>query len=77
MKAAQGHGTTAGRLEELFDRCDVVALAVPPAVQADLAPLAARAGKALLLEKPLADSLPAAERWPTRWRRRAFRRCSC
>ena len=60
---AARHGTTAtGRLEELFDRCDAVAFAVPPAVQADLAPAAARAGKALLLEKPLADNLPAAER---------------
>ena len=35
---------------------------VPPGVQAELAVLAARAGKALLLEKPLAADLDGAER---------------
>jgi predicted dehydrogenase len=48
--------------EELLERCDAVAFAVPPAVQAVLALQAAAAGKALLLEKPIADSLPAAVR---------------
>ena len=47
-------------LEELFDQCQAVAFAVPPAVQADLAVRAAKAGKALLLEKPLAPDLAAA-----------------
>ncbi len=51
----------AGSPEELFDACEAVAFAVPPAVQAPLAVRAARAGKALLLEKPLGDS-PAAAR---------------
>ncbi|MGX6601352.1 Gfo/Idh/MocA family protein [Micromonosporaceae bacterium Da 78-11] len=48
---------TAGSYEELLDRCEAVAFAVPPDVQATLAPRAARAGKALLLEKPLALDL--------------------
>ncbi|MER6945432.1 Gfo/Idh/MocA family oxidoreductase [Nonomuraea sp. NPDC000554] len=50
------------RVEELFDACEAVAFSVPPAVQAELGVLAARAGKALLLEKPLADSLENARR---------------
>ncbi|GAA1684636.1 Gfo/Idh/MocA family oxidoreductase [Nonomuraea maheshkhaliensis] len=50
------------RIEELFDHCEAVAFCVPPAVQAEYAALAARAGKALLLEKPLADSLDNARR---------------
>ncbi|MFC4014894.1 Gfo/Idh/MocA family protein [Nonomuraea purpurea] len=50
------------RIEELFDACEAVAFCVPPAVQAELAVRAARAGKALLLEKPLADSLEGAQR---------------
>ncbi|MFC7587725.1 Gfo/Idh/MocA family oxidoreductase [Nonomuraea antimicrobica] len=50
------------RIEELFDHCEAVAFCVPPAVQAEYAVLAARAGKALLLEKPLADSVANAER---------------
>ena len=43
--------------EALLDRCDAVAFAVPPDVQARLAMIAARAGKHLLLEKPLALTL--------------------
>ncbi|WP_240506638.1 Gfo/Idh/MocA family protein [Thermoactinospora rubra] len=50
------------RLEELFDACEAVAFCVPPGVQAELAVQAAKAGKALLLEKPLADSLEGARR---------------
>jgi predicted dehydrogenase len=50
------------RVEELFDACEAVAFSVPPAVQAEYAVRAARAGKALLLEKPLADSLDNAGR---------------
>ena len=49
-------------LDELFDAVDAVAFSVPPDVQAELAPLAAVAGKALLLEKPLALTVEAAER---------------
>ena len=49
-------------LDDLFDRCDVVVFAVPPAVQADLAVRAAAAGRHLLLEKPIATTVPDAER---------------
>src|SRR5688500_3335471 len=50
----------AGSYEELLDQCEAVAFAVPPDVQAALAPRAARAGKALLLEKPIALDLAGA-----------------
>ncbi|MFJ7902084.1 Gfo/Idh/MocA family protein [Streptomyces sp. NPDC096198] len=50
------------RFEELLDAVEAVAFAVPPAVQAELAPRAARAGRALLLEKPLGVGLTAARR---------------
>ena len=39
--------------DELLDACEAVAYAVPPDVQAGLAPVAARAGRAVMLEKPL------------------------
>lgn len=60
--AARYGAIAAGSFEELLDRCDVVAFAVPPEVQGELAVRAARAGKALLLEKPIASDLVAAER---------------
>lgn len=47
---------------ELLDGCEAVAFAVPPAVQAELGVAAATAGKALLLEKPLAADLGGARR---------------
>lgn len=50
------------RVEELFDNCEAVAFSVPPAVQAEIGVLAANAGKALLLEKPLAADLDGARR---------------
>ncbi|GII35150.1 Gfo/Idh/MocA family protein [Planotetraspora phitsanulokensis] len=50
------------RLEELFDLCEAVAFCVPPGVQAELGVLAAKAGKAVLLEKPLAADLDGARR---------------
>lgn len=60
---AAAHGAkTAGTFDALLGHCDAVAFAVPPDVQAELALGAARAGKALLLEKPLALTLEAAER---------------
>jgi predicted dehydrogenase len=40
---------------------DAVAIALPPAIQAPLASRAARAGKHLLLDKPLALTIPAAD----------------
>ena len=63
---ASSHGATAvSSYEELLDRCDAVAFAVPPDVQAELAPAAARAGRHLLLEKPLAFTVADAERIAT------------
>jgi predicted dehydrogenase len=47
---------------ELIDAVEALAFAVPPAVQAELAAPAVRAGRSLLLEKPLALSVTAAER---------------
>jgi predicted dehydrogenase len=47
--------------DALLDTCDAVAIAVPPDVQVDLAVRAAGAGKALLLEKPLALDVTGAE----------------
>jgi predicted dehydrogenase len=41
-------------LDALFEGCDAVAIAVTPDAQPDIAIRAARAGKTLLLEKPLA-----------------------
>ena len=59
---ANKHGTTAfDSVDALLDACDAVAFAVPPDVQADLAVRAAAAGKHLLLEKPIAGDLAAAE----------------
>lgn len=59
---ATKHGSRAyASFEALLDACDAVAFAVPPAVQAALATQAAAAGKALLLEKPVADTPEAAD----------------
>lgn len=50
---AARHGAIAvDSYEELVHRSQAVAFTVPPNIQAELAPIAARAGKALLLEKP-------------------------
>lgn len=59
VAAAYG-AVAAGSVEELFDACEAVAFAVPPRVQAPLAVRAARAGLAVLLEKPLGADLAAA-----------------
>lgn len=57
------HGARAvATYDELLGGCDAVAFAVPPDVQANLAPRAAAAGRHLLLEKPLAFALEDAER---------------
>ena len=50
-----------GSLEELWDVCEAVAFAVPPDVQAELAAVAAGAGRHLLLDKPVALTVAAAE----------------
>ncbi|MBB4687556.1 Gfo/Idh/MocA family protein [Amycolatopsis jiangsuensis] len=49
-------------LDELFEQVDALAFAVPPAVQAEIAPRAAAAGKHLILEKPIAADLAGAQR---------------
>jgi predicted dehydrogenase len=62
---AGAHGATAyagaGDLGAFLDAVDGVAFAVPPDVQAPIAMAAARAGKHLMLEKPLATSLSGAD----------------
>ncbi|OEV02682.1 Gfo/Idh/MocA family protein [Streptomyces oceani] len=58
---AEPHGAVASEsFAELLETCEAVAFAVPPAVQAELAVRAARAGKALLLEKPLGPDVASA-----------------
>lgn len=47
--------------DEMFASVDAVAFAVPPSVQCSMAVRAARAGKHLLLEKPIATSFPEAD----------------
>jgi predicted dehydrogenase len=49
-------------LDALFDSCEAVAVVVTPDAQPDLAIRAARAGKPLLLEKPLASDVEGARR---------------
>jgi predicted dehydrogenase len=59
--AAAHRASAVASFDELLDSCDAVAFAVPPDVQAELAPRAAEAGRHLLLEKPLAFALDDAE----------------
>jgi predicted dehydrogenase len=57
------HGArAAASFDELLETCEAVAFAVPPDVQARLAIRAARAGKHLMLDKPLALTLAEARR---------------
>jgi predicted dehydrogenase len=49
-------------VDELLSEVDAVAIALPPDVQTPLAERAAAAGKHLLLEKPIALDVPAADR---------------
>lgn len=49
-------------VDELIAAVDALAFSVPPDVQADLAVRAGEAGRALLLEKPLALTVEAADR---------------
>jgi predicted dehydrogenase len=59
---AAEHGAAAGTdFGEFLGRVDAVAFSVPPHVQQELAVRAARAGKHLLLEKPVALSVAAAD----------------
>jgi predicted dehydrogenase len=60
--AAPYGAAVASSFEELLDRSEAVAFAVPPAVQAELAVRAVRARKPVLLEKPLGPDLASARR---------------
>jgi predicted dehydrogenase len=51
-----------GDVDELLSQVDAVAIALPPSVQAPLAERAAAAGAHLLLEKPIALDVAAADR---------------
>ncbi|MFC5801913.1 Gfo/Idh/MocA family protein [Streptomyces formicae] len=60
---AEPYGATAvASFGELLDRCEAVAFAVPPAVQAELAVRAAQSGRHLLLEKPLGPDVSSARK---------------
>lgn len=50
-----------GEVDELIDAVDAVAVALPPGVQAEVALKAARAGRHLLLDKPLALTVADAD----------------
>ena len=61
-RLAAAHGAAAGAdFAEFLSRVDAVAFSVPPDVQQELAVRAARAGQHLLLEKPIALSVAAAD----------------
>ncbi len=60
--AAELRTTGYDDVERLFAEVDAVAFSVPPQVQSELAVRAARAGKHLLLEKPIAVSTAEADR---------------
>ena len=63
QELARRHGATAAAtFEELLSEVDAVAFAVPPAVQEDLAVRAARAGRHLIVEKPIASTVDGALR---------------
>jgi predicted dehydrogenase len=59
--AARVRGRPFHDLDDLLDQVDVVSMALPPQVQAPLAVRAAQAGKHLLLDKPLALDVDAAD----------------
>jgi predicted dehydrogenase len=59
--AAEHDVTAYESLDDFFAAVDAVAFSVPPDVQATIATRAAAAGKHLLLEKPLAFSVEAAD----------------
>ena len=59
--AAQLETDAFDSVDSLLESCDAVAIAVAPSAQPELAIHAARAGKALLLEKPLAVDVAGAQ----------------
>jgi predicted dehydrogenase len=60
--AAQYGAQQFSDVDELISRVDAVAFAIAPDIQAELAVRAAEAGRSLLLEKPLALTVEAADR---------------
>jgi predicted dehydrogenase len=60
--AAAFGSTVAPSFEALLDTVDALVFAVPPFIQAELAAQAARAGKPMLLEKPIGVDLAEAEK---------------
>jgi predicted dehydrogenase len=60
--AREHHTDAAPTFDALLERCDAIAFAVPPDVQAELGVRAAAAGRHLMLDKPLALDVPAARR---------------
>jgi predicted dehydrogenase len=62
LLAAQFGARAFADVDELIAAVDAVAFAVPPDIQAELAVRAAAAGRPLLLEKPLALTVEAADR---------------
>lgn len=60
--AALGGATAYTDFDDMLEHVDAVAFAVPPSVQAELAIRAAAAGKHLVLEKPVAPDVAAAEK---------------
>ena len=59
--SGSGSGSGSEDIGSFLDAVDGVAFAVPPDVQAPIAVAAARAGKHLMLEKPLATSVAGAD----------------
>lgn len=62
LEMGAAFGVPAFELDELLESVDAVAIALPPDVQAELAVRAAHAGCHLLLDKPLALTVEAADR---------------
>jgi predicted dehydrogenase len=61
-KLAANYGVPAyERFDDLLEHCGAVAFAIAPAAQAEYAPIAARRGKAVLLERPVASDLSGCE----------------
>ncbi|WP_026422910.1 Gfo/Idh/MocA family protein [Actinokineospora inagensis] len=60
--AAEFGAPVASSFDELLERVDAVAFAVPPSIQAELAIRAAEAGKHVILEKPVAATGDEAHR---------------
>lgn len=59
--AARWNAASYESFDELVGSCEAVAFCVPPAVQAALAPRAAQAGRPVILNKPVAESVAGAE----------------